>query len=295
MSESIEQQKKPDAKVMKVRFKMSDGDLEGALFVAINMMGEIAGVSFVLITEKEGFNTVEPSDDWQKFLGFCNGISAKQSPEQSGDIEVQIRESIEGYQVNQDILAGDKEIIEASLREIFAKALKADCSECVIELEDVTDFSESVPPEANQNAEVPEIEKSANLVLDATLVISPVRGKYIQDIVPGDLMKVVLLKKDEVTKKVAKALKALNDEGDYIPVKGRVKQKFPNEKGGSTIYCVIAKNILAKIVEEENIKAELYLQEIVEETKTPIPRVFIYAGVTAVSLIILSLIILFLL
>lgn len=295
MGETTEQQNMK-TKAMKVRFKMEEEDLAGALLVLVYPNGDLAASTFVIIPEKQSFDKADPEYGWQEFHSVCNEIAAEHSFKQSAEISTQIIESVDGYQLNQDILAEDIDVIDSSLRDIFEKALKSECSGCEILIEDADDFDadDLTVIKSEEVQELPEIEKDANLVLDATLVISPVRGKYIQDIVPGDLIKVVLLKKDEATKKVAKALKAINDEGDFFPIKGRVKQKFPNENGGTIIYCVIAKNILAKIIEEENIKAELFGQEVtLEQKKNGIPRIIVYAGLTAVLIIFIALVLLF--
>lgn len=295
MGDTVEP-KVPAAKILKVRFKMNEDGLFGALVVMVHPSGDIATSTFVLINDEQTYETVSAEDGWQKFFAVINELSSQQTQEGVADIAAQVCESIKGYQVNDDILAEDIGAVDSSLREILAKALKVECESCDIAIEEANDVTAVIPQESVSGDDRPEIEKTANLVLDATLVISPVRGKYIQDIIPGDLMRVVLLKKDEVTKKVARALKAVNDEGDYLPVKGRVKQKMPNEKGGATIYCVIAKNILAKIVEEENIKAELFLSDVIAEAKRPvIPKMIIYAGATAVLIILISLVLLLLL
>lgn len=293
MGDTPELQKNPSAKILKVRFKMNEENLAGAIFVMVHPSGDIAATTFVLINDEQTYAVAAPEENWQKFMALMNEISSTQNNEDLSDMASQVRDSIDGYQINQDVCADDKESIELSLREILSKVLKVECIDCEIEIEEALD---TVVQQSVQGDERPEIERTANLVLDATLIISPVRGKYIQEIIPGDLMKVVLLKKDEVTKKVAKALKAINEEGDYIPVKGRVRQKIPNEKGGATIYCVIAKNILAKIVEEENIKAELYLADVIVDNKqSGIPKLVMYAGLTAVFIIMISLMLLFLL
>ena len=49
-------------------------------------------------------------------------------------------------------------------------------------------------------------------------------------------------------------LNAFDQEGGRLPVPGRLKAKIPLEKGGTMLYAVVAKGVLAKIFEEENVK-----------------------------------------
>jgi hypothetical protein len=60
-----------------------------------------------------------------------------------------------------------------------------------------------------------------------------------------------------MTLNIAKKLNALSEDNNYLPVKARIKAKIPIEGGGYIMYGVIAKNVLVKIIEEENVKIEV--------------------------------------
>jgi hypothetical protein len=67
----------------------------------------------------------------------------------------------------------------------------------------------------------------------------------------------LLTARDPVSMKVAQTLNAINDDNEFMPIRGRVREKVPLDKNGYILYCLIAKNVLAKIIEEENVKIEM--------------------------------------
>jgi len=105
-----------------------------------------------------------------------------------------------------------------------------------------------------------------------------VRGRYINEVSIGEKIKVQLIKKDEISLKVAKVLNALTEEGEMLPIKGRIKEKLPLDKKGFIIYALVAKNVLAKIVEEENVKIEMDSQAVEQKPEQGEARLLIYAA-----------------
>ena len=79
------------------------------------------------------------------------------------------------------------------------------------------------------------IERQAQYVVPGKVIVSPVRGKYINDVRPGDSVRVLLTAKDAISVKVAKLLNAYTEEGEFLPIKGRVKEKISQGKFGYII------------------------------------------------------------
>ncbi|MGL4368580.1 MAG: DUF4899 domain-containing protein [Spirochaetota bacterium] len=93
-------------------------------------------------------------------------------------------------------------------------------------------------------------------ILRSSLILSPIKGKHISELVIGDRVMVSLVEMNDQSKSVAKAFNAYDEENSRIlPIPARVKSLRYIEGTGYKIFVVIAKGILGQIIEEEkNIK-----------------------------------------
>ena len=99
--------------------------------------------------------------------------------------------------------------------------------------------------------------------------------------------------RDAVSHKILTVLNAIDSDGKISPIKGRVKAKIPLEKGGYIIYALVAKGVLAKIVEEENVKIQMDVPEEEVVGKETDDSKIIYLMLAIVVLIIVAGIVLF--
>ncbi len=102
-----------------------------------------------------------------------------------------------------------------------------------------------------------EIESEAQAVVEGNSVLSPVKGKFVDQVSPGDKIYVSLPGKDGLTEKIVDAYNARDHEGNALPVPGRIVHKVPNQGQGYVIYVLVAKGIYAKMIEEENVKLRM--------------------------------------
>jgi hypothetical protein len=94
--------------------------------------------------------------------------------------------------------------------------------------------------------------KNVTLLLDGSLILSPINGRPLNQIVIGDKIMVRILHKDEKAIKLAKAFSVYNEEEDKIdPIKGRITFIEKQNEGGYKIYVIVAKGIYLHIEEEE--------------------------------------------
>ena len=124
---------------------------------------------------------------------------------------------------------------------------------------------EKKAPQTELEKKLDEIESKASFIVEAKCVLSPVKGKYINEIASGEKIHVVLPGKDELSEKIIDAYKARDHEGKPLPVAGKVMEKVYIEGGGVILYVIVAKGIYAKIVEEDNVKIQT---EITQSKKT---------------------------
>jgi hypothetical protein len=88
------------------------------------------------------------------------------------------------------------------------------------------------------------------LILKASLILAPIKGKDISTLQPGDRVKVSIVDSSPKAVQVAQALNAYQ-EGNFRPVIARLKSITYNPAAGYTIFAIIAKGIFVKILEEE--------------------------------------------
>ncbi|HSV95361.1 MAG TPA: hypothetical protein VLM75_00350 [Spirochaetota bacterium] len=112
-------------------------------------------------------------------------------------------------------------------------------------------------PEQGEPEEVREGQEGVKLIMKCTILLSPIKGKEISRIEPGDRIRVSIADSNPKCVSVARALNAYED-GGLKPITARVKSIKPNSGGGYTIFAIVARGIYAKIVEEEaNIRVAL--------------------------------------
>jgi hypothetical protein len=112
-------------------------------------------------------------------------------------------------------------------------------------------------PEEEDSSGEPQVGKDGvKLIITSTVVLSPIKGKYISNVVPGDKIMVSMVDKNPQVTEIAKAFNAYKaDEKKVSPVPARVLSIEYVDGIGYKIFAVIAKGIIAQIIEEEsNIK-----------------------------------------
>lgn len=112
---------------------------------------------------------------------------------------------------------------------------------------------------APESAE-PEVGKNGvKLIVKSTLVLSPIKGKHISKVDVGDRLLVSMIEVNDQTIQIAKAFNAYNAENDSIKsVPARVMRIEFIDGLGYKVFLVIAKGIIAEVIEEEtNIKVGL--------------------------------------
>ena len=112
-----------------------------------------------------------------------------------------------------------------------------------------------------------EIESEAEHIIEGVSVVSPVKGKYIGDLVSGDIIMTLLPRGDAISKRILETVKAVCEDGAIKPVRGRLKHKIIESKGPYYLYLLVAKGVYAKLTEEENVKIRVEASGTELETK----------------------------
>ncbi len=99
--------------------------------------------------------------------------------------------------------------------------------------------------------------KDIRLIMNGSLILSPISGRDISLLVVGDRIRVKILDTHGKAIQVAKAFNAYDEDG-IKPITGRIVSIRHRRDGGYTIFIIVAKGIYVKIEEiEDNIKVAI--------------------------------------
>ena len=256
-----------DLKAVKCRFQMENSDIFGAFFIAAKPEENLTLSAYAITFEDHlTYDKISQRDSWKTFYFNISKIAESSVVTEDAELRNHILTSCEGFDIFPDIQASDIPAVSDKFEEIINKFFNLQNALCETEIEMLSSLTlmESKIPMLKKNETKastqedvrPDIEKEADFVMNAKIIVSPVKGKYINDIRPGEIIKLIPLKDDPLSRKIAQAQKAIGENGELMPIRGRLKAKYPNEKG-YIIYCIVGKKILAKIIEEENVKIDV--------------------------------------
>jgi hypothetical protein len=278
-----------DVSVIKAKFYNSDREESGLILAFFNSVNDyISNVSSVVNTNNSIFERVRIFDDWKSLF---NNINAYRSGDDVAEypglndflMELFVTKDIFPYVAGKDINAismimteGLKTSLESAKIQCqidvgTTSSLAMDLAGVMIDVPggagDDIGASLKVPVEATiEDERISKIENEADYVVEGKVIVAPVKGKDITAVAVGEKIKILLTGDDVITQKVIAAMNASDESGGRYPINGRVKAKIPMEKSGYIIYALVAKGILAKIVEEENVK--ILVDRPIEETVT---------------------------
>jgi len=278
-----------DVIAVKGKFIVGDQDISGFFIAYFNIIGEyIAAVKSVIVSNNSIFSRIRIFDDWRShyknMLAYEKGEDILDSEKLNSDLLT----SFIKVDVFPDVQKQNLDYISATIPELIKESFSSSNVKCQIDLEQTSSLelvlmgveimlpvSEEETHDESQETSTPEvksapdtlfgkklaeIEAKAQFIVDGCCVLSPVKGKLMADITPGERIFVVLTSKDSVSQRILDAYKARTSEGSPLPVVGRVMEKVPNElTKGYILYVLVAKGIYAKIVEEENMKIQTEL------------------------------------
>ncbi len=137
--------------------------------------------------------------------------------------------------------------------------------------------------------------KDIRLVMNGSLILSPISGRDISLLVMGDRIRVKILDTHRRAVQVAKAFNAYDDDG-IKPITGRIVSIRHRRDGGYTIFAIVAKGIYVKIEElEDNIKVAIdtsYMEATGEEGGLSKASIIMIVGLVALLIILVAAIVL---
>ena len=274
-----------DTVVVKSKFFMQKAGRSGMFLAFFNIRDEyISFVETVVVSNASIYDKSRIFDDWKILFGDINAFRQGNDVVEIAGLNDRIIDEMVSRDIFPDVQGGNLDDLTKSSVLILRQVFGDQQVQCQVEIEPTSSLmmelggvplatpqtSEPAPKE-KQKEDIPEteferrirqIEEEANYVVDGASIVAPVKGKYINEIKVGEKIMVLLPNKDPVSRKVLNVLEAVDSDGRISPIKGRIKDKVPMEKGGVIIYALVAKGVLAKLVEEENVKIRMEDTEI---------------------------------
>lgn len=275
-----------DIVAIKGKFIVADQDVSGFFIACFNINGEyIAAIKSVTVSNNSIFSRIRIFDDWKSHYKNMVAYEKGEDTLDSEKLNSDLLESFIKTDVFPDVQKQNLDYLSATIPDMIKESYGSSNVKCQIDLEQTNSLElvlmgidimlptdeEETPeehhePAAAETRSVPdtqfgkklaEIESKAQFIVEGCCVLSPVKGKLMAEIAPGERIYVVLPAKDSVSQRILDAYKARGDDGSPLPVIGRVMEKVPNElTKGFILYVLVAKGIYAKIVEEENMKIQ---------------------------------------
>lgn len=264
-----------DVAVVKCRIRCSK---VGAVYIFMNVEQKyIININSLITTYFEIYNKIRIFDAWKQFYNTFGDMAADLGglTDESSSFTHYLTDAVEGYDLYEPARMQNIQALSELFQEIIDKYFSEN-TDCQVEIEKTTSLileSEGIPMElpereseeeevlAPDEMKMREIESQVEFVVPGSVILSPVKGKNINEIKQGERIVIMLNGKDAISDRIARMFNAIAPDGKYLPVKARVKEKMNLSGGGYALYALVARNVLVKIVEEENVKIEIEKQE----------------------------------
>ena len=285
-----------DITTIKGKFIIPEQKCSGIFLAYFNTAGEyISAINSAVVSNDSIFSRIRIFDDWKSLYKNMTAYQKGTDIIDSQKLNSDLMELFIKTDIFPDVQKQNLDYLSSSVPDMIKESFKSAVIKCQLDLEQTSSLDlvlagvdvmlpyteeespaeQPAAPAAEETRIIPdtafgkklaEIESKAQFVVEGCCVLSPVRGKIITDISPGERIYVVLPSKDSVSQKILDAYKARNSEGNPLPIVGRVVEKIPNElTKGYVMYVLIAKGIYAKIIEEEIVKIQTELTAVSAE------------------------------
>ncbi len=266
-----------DVKIIKGKFDIETIKTFGIFLIFINIPNTyIMNITTLIMQNDNTLQKASIFDSWKTYYTDLADFTQNETDNvlPSYDFNLHLSQSLENYDIYSAMEGDNLEDLTDMIKDIISKFHSVNAVICKISLDTASSLNlelANIPIEEpgsfaeNREAEKPEdvhtdklteIESKSDYVISGRVIISPIKGKYINDIKVGEKIKVLLAGNDNISRHVAKSLKAVSEEDEILPINIRITEKIPMEKKGYYIYGLAAKNVLVRVVEEENVKIE---------------------------------------
>nr|MBP7901486.1 hypothetical protein [Spirochaetota bacterium] len=183
---------------------------------------------------------------------------------------------------------------EKGFAECLSPFLNKSAEGCVVRFGKINSIvlNSMIPLFSGKKSESVSDDKNYRKTIDVSLILSPTKGKKISELLPGDMINVMLDKNSPVGMKFINNLDLMKDDGTVSPLSAEVYSAKRDIKNGFTVYVKITKDLYGKTYEEEDIRIKTS-DSLSHDVKTNSPRsllIGIAAGAAVIIIIVLFLI-----
>jgi hypothetical protein len=264
-----------DVKIIKGKFDVKESNIYGLFLIFINIPNKyIMHIDSFIQSRENVVSKASIFDSWKAFLAdITNFGKTEDDIIPSYEFANNIAYSLENPDIYSEIENDNLEHLTKLFTDIINKFYQNAYANCKLSIDntnsltmELADISIEEPQkttgkdldkmDGEHSEKIEAIESKAEYVLNGRIIISPIKGKHISEIKVGEKIKILLSSSDSINKQIARSLKALSEDNEILPITMRITEKFPMEKKGYYIYGLIAKNVLVRIIEEEDVKIE---------------------------------------
>jgi len=259
-----------------IKGKFSSSSVYGAFLVFLNYEYLRVVNSFAMISRSFEISDIKTNQDWRNFErqlvdisqknGYDEAMTSKMMDSMGKALTIQeitkfskLITQDDGITVNHSFQKFISDVTGFQNVELSVDYEKT--SSIAMELNSLTSIKISAAAEAVKEkikeAEV-KVEKLDNplegkevkLILSGAMILSPIKGKDISELVIGDRIMISVIDKSPKAKDVLNAFSAFREDGSPKPIAGRIVSIQHAED--YKIFAIVAKGIYIKIGEEED-------------------------------------------
>ncbi len=258
-----------------IKGKFASSSVYGAFIVFLNPTYLRVINAYSMLSRSFEVADIKTNQDWRTFEkqlveiskknGFDEGLTSKMKDSMGKALTIQeitkfakLIEQDDGIAVNHNFQKFISDVTGFQNVELSVDYEKI--SSVAMELNSVTSTKMSTAepvkektPEENVKVEKlddPLEGKEVKLILNGAMILSPIKGKDISELVIGDRIMISIIDKSSKASDVLKAFNAVREDGSAKPIAGRVVSIKHAED--YKIFAIVAKGIYVKIEEEEN-------------------------------------------
>ena len=259
-----------------IKGKFSSSSVYGAFIVFLNPSYLRIINSYSMLSRSFEVADIKSTQDWRTFekqlveiskkTGFDEGLTSKMKDSMGKALTIpeitkfaKLIEQDDGIAVNHNFQKFISDVTGFQNVELSVDYEKI--NSIAMELNSLTSTKMSAAAEVvkeKQTEEDVKVEKlddplegkEVKLILNGAMILSPIKGKDISDLVVGDRIMISIIDKSSKASDVLNAFNAVREDGSAKPIAGRIVSIKHAED--YKIFAIVAKGIYVKIEEEEN-------------------------------------------
>jgi len=258
-----------------IKGKFASSSVYGAFIVFMNTAYLRVVNSYSMLSRSFEVSDVKTTLDWRTFEkqlveisrknGFDEALTAKMKDSMGKALTIQeitkfakLIEQDDGIAVNHNFQKFISDVTGFQNVELSVDYEKISSISMELNSTTGTKIPASEPVKEKQQEEDVKVEKlddplegkEVKLILNGALILSPIKGKDISELVIGDRIMISIIDKSSKASDVLKAFNAVREDGSAKPIAGRIVSIKHAED--YKLFAIVAKGIYVKIEEEEN-------------------------------------------